>query len=88
MKNEIDSKLILQVFDIIRLKGAKKDESYFLDGIEASNDFDGYTLFMHDAQVQLSYGFHNQYHLEYEKDEHLEQFMLKLKGILAHKSDE
>ena len=84
MKNEIDSKFILQVFEIIRLQGEKKGESYFLEGIEASSDFDGYTLFMHDAQVQLSFGFHNQYHLDYEKEEHLEQFILKLKAIKAN----
>ena len=83
MKNEIDSKLILQVFDIIRLQGEKRGESYFLHGIEASSDFDGYTLFLQDAQVQLSFGFHNQYHLEYSNDEHLQQFMLKLNAIKA-----
>lgn len=83
MKNEIDSKLILQVFDIIRLQGEKRGESYFLQGIEASSDFDGYTLFLQDAQVQLSFGFHNQYHLDYLNDEHLQQFMLKLKAIKA-----
>tara|TARA_R110000868_G_scaffold95100_3_gene261820 strand:+ start:2846 stop:3103 length:258 start_codon:yes stop_codon:yes gene_type:complete len=83
MKNEIDSKLILQVFDIIRLQGEKKGESYFFKGIEGSNDFDGYTLFLQDAQVQLSFGFHNQYHLDYAKEEHLEQFILKLKEIKA-----
>ena len=83
MKNEIDSKLILQVFDIIRLDGEKRGDSYFLNGIEASSDFDGYTVFLKDGQVQLSFGFHNQYHLDYENDEQLQQFMLKLKAIKA-----
>ena len=87
MKNEIDSKFILQVFENIRLLGEKKGESYFLQGIEASSDFDGYTLFLQDAQVQLSFGFHNQYHFDYEKEEHLEQFILKLKAIESSKSD-
>ncbi|KXI28372.1 DUF3081 domain-containing protein [Paraglaciecola hydrolytica] len=85
MKNEIDSKFILQVFEIIRLHGEKKGENYFLQGIEASSDFDGYTLFLQDAQVQLSFGFHNQYHLDYLKEEHLEQFIDKLKAIKSRK---
>jgi hypothetical protein len=38
-------------------------------------------LFIEDAQVQLNFGFHNQYHFNYEKDEHVEQFIKKLKAI-------
>ncbi|MDP5032214.1 MAG: DUF3081 domain-containing protein [Paraglaciecola sp.] len=83
MKNEIDSKFILKVFETIRLKGKKKDEAYFLEGVEASTDFDGYTLFMKDALVELSFGFHNQYHFNYEKEEHAEQFIRKLQAIAA-----
>lgn len=81
MKNEIDSKFILRVFETIRLKGEKKGDSYFLEGIEASTDFDGYTLFLKDALVELSFGFHNQYHFNYEKEEHSEQFIRKLQAI-------
>lgn len=81
MKNDIDSKFILRVFETIRLKGDKKEDVYFLGGIEASSDFDGYTLYLKDALVELSFGFHNQYHLNYEKEEHLEQFIKKLHAI-------
>lgn len=85
MKNEIDSKFVLQVFELIRLHGDKKQDSYILGGIEASTDFDGYTLFLKDALVELSFGFHNQYHLNYAKEEHLEQFIKKLHAIENHK---
>jgi hypothetical protein len=81
MKNELDSKFILQVFELIRQQGEKQDDAYVFKGITASSDFDGYTLFLRDHHVQLSFGFHNQYHLDYEKDEHLEQFVSKLKAI-------
>lgn len=81
MKNEIDSKFILKVFEKIRQHGQTKDAGYLLDGITAYSDFDGYTVFMEDANVKLRFGFHNQYHFDYEKDEHLQQFEKKLKNI-------
>lgn len=81
MKNEIDSKFILNVFEKIRQHGETKDEGYLLGGITAYSDFDGYTVFMEDANVKLRFGFHNQYHFDYEKDEHLQQFEKKLKNI-------
>ncbi len=83
MKNDIDSKFILSVFEIIRQKGELKDEQYFLEGVRGYTDFDGYTIFLEDALVQLRFGFHNQYHFEYEKEQHLEQFLSKLKAIAA-----
>ncbi|MFQ3235688.1 MAG: hypothetical protein ACI9C4_001250 [Paraglaciecola sp.] len=81
MKNEIDSKFILNVFEKIRQNGEVKGEGYLLGGITAYSDFDGYTVFMEDSNVKLRFGFHNQYHLDYEKDDHLQQFEKKLKNI-------
>ncbi len=46
MKNELDSKFLLQVFDKIRQHGSKNDEHYQLNGITAYTDLDGYTLFV------------------------------------------
>jgi hypothetical protein len=81
MKNDIDSKFILSVFDKIVQHGEKKGDEYFLMGLKGFTDFDGYTLFVEDAQVHLHFGFHNQYHFNYEKEEHLENFFKKLKAI-------
>lgn len=81
MKNEIDSKFILNVFEKIRQNGEANGEGYVLNGITAFSDFDGYTVFMEDSKVKLRFGFHNQYHFDYEKEEHLTQFEHKLKGI-------
>jgi hypothetical protein len=81
MKNDIDSKFVLSVFDKIIQHGEKKGEEHFLMGIKVYTDFDGYTLFVEDAQVQLNFGFHNQYHFNYEKEEHCEKFIKKLKAI-------
>jgi hypothetical protein len=81
MKNDIDSKLVLTVFDKIIKHGEKKGDEHFLMGITVYTDFDGYTLFIEDALVKLNFGFHNQYHFDYEKEEHFEKFVKKLKAI-------
>lgn len=81
MKNEIDSKFILNVFEKIRQHGEPKEQGHSLEGVTAFSDFDGYTVFIEDANVKLRFGFHNQYHFDYEKEEHLTQFEHKLKTI-------
>ena len=81
MKNDIDSKLVLRVFDKIIQHGEKKGDEHFLMGIKGYTDFDGYTLFIEDALVHLNFGFHNQYHFDYEKEEDFEKFIKKLKAI-------
>lgn len=81
MKNELDNRFILSVFDKISKHGKIVQGSFLLDGIKAYTDHDGYTLFIEDALVQLQLGFHNQYHFAYERKEHREQFEKKLKQI-------
>lgn len=81
MKNELDSRFILSVFEKIRQHGEKSGDTYILDGVKAYTDLDGYTVYLEDAFVSLRFGFHNQYHFDYEKSEHLEKFELKLKAI-------
>lgn len=81
MQNELDAKLVLRVFEKIRQNGKKETDLYFLDGVEAKSDFDGYTLYLSDATVNLSFGFHNQYHYEYQTSEQLAQFEKKLNYI-------
>jgi hypothetical protein len=81
MKNDIKSKFVLSVFEKIRQHGKKQQESYTLGGLKAFTDFDGYTVFIEDALVNLRFGFHNQYHFEYAKEEHFEQFIKKMTAI-------
>ncbi len=80
-KNELDSKFLLQVFDKIRQHGAKENEQYKLNGITAFTDHDGYTLYIEDVNVKLQFGFHNQYHFDYDSKEQYESFEKKLKQI-------
>ena len=81
MKNELDTKLILRVFDKITQHGEKQDSAHMLNGVKAFTDFDGYTVYIEDALVKLSFGFHNQYHFDYEKTSDFEAFEKKLKSI-------
>ncbi len=81
MKNELQSKFLLAVFDKIRQHGEQKEGAYHLDGIKAYTDFDGYTLYIEDALVKLSFGFHNQYHFDYESSSQYDAFEKKLKAI-------
>jgi hypothetical protein len=83
MKNELDSRFLLAVFEKIRLNGKNENGQYSLEGVKAFTDFDGYTLFIEDALVKLSFGFHNQYHFDYESSSHYEAFEKKLKNIVA-----
>lgn len=81
MKNELESKLLLSVFDKVRTHGVQADRQYHLDGITVFTDHDGYTLFIEDALVKLRFGFHNQYVFDYLKEEHKQAFEKKLKAI-------
>lgn len=79
MKNELDNKKLLRVFDKIRNNGKRHDdETYHLEGLKAFTDFDGYTVFIEDATVKLSFGFHNQYHYEYDNNDQLQAFEKKV----------
>ncbi|MCF2947428.1 DUF3081 domain-containing protein [Paraglaciecola aquimarina] len=82
MKNDIDSKFILAAFEKIRRHGKQEDQKYLLEGVIAYTDFDGYTIFLEDALVKLSFGFHNQYNFDYESSDHFESFQKKLQSIV------
>ena len=81
MQNELDTKLLLRVFEKIRLHGKRNDEQYHLEGITAFSDFDGYTIYLKDAKVQMSFGFHNTYHFDYNAQKDFAEFEKKLAYI-------
>lgn len=81
MQNEVDAKFLLRVFDKITKFGEKRDSAYFLDGVQGFSDFDGYTIYLQDAKVKLSFGFHNTYHFDYDNQSDFNDFEKKLKNI-------
>ena len=83
MKNDVESKFLLGVFEKIRQHGETVNRQYLLEGITAYNDHDGYTLFIEDSLVKLRFGFHNQYIFDYAKEDHKAAFEKKLQYIDA-----
>ena len=88
MQNELDSKFLLRVFEKIRTKGEQTKDGHRLEGVTAFSDFDGYTVFLQDAKVKMSFGFHNTYHFDYESSSDYADFEKKLKYIDSHFNDE
>ncbi|MET1255702.1 DUF3081 family protein [Aliikangiella maris] len=81
MKNRLDLQLALRAFQKIIDFGTKKDNEYILNGLIASTDFDGYTLFIRDEHVCLSIFFHHKYELDSDNQIHNLQFFEKMENI-------
>lgn len=81
MKNEIDILQVMRVFEKIRSQGEARDDGHYLDGVTARSDFDGYTLYLSDAQSTLTVFFHNKYHFDYPSEQALEDFTKRLHAI-------
>lgn len=81
MKNEIDYRLVLDVFEKIHTHGKAEQGAHVLEGITASTDFDGYTVFLEGHRTKLRLEFHNKYHLDYESARDFDAFMRKLEQI-------
>lgn len=74
MKNSIDIKQLLNVFNKVTREGVKKEDRYVLNQIVAWTDFDGYTCFMEYKDVKITIYFHNKYHVEAPNERSLEAF--------------
>ncbi|MBD1583879.1 DUF3081 family protein [Pseudoalteromonas sp. S16_S37] len=81
MKNDLDSKTILSVYEYIQKHGEVTPEGKFFDGITAFSDIDAYTIYFQGSGVLMRYGFHNTYHLDYEHDKHKDDFIAKIDAI-------
>ncbi len=81
MKNEIDSKWIMRVFERIQQCGEQTDEGKHYEGITAYSDIDGYTLYLQGSGVLMRYGFHNTYHLDYDVESQKDAFLKKCTAI-------
>lgn len=81
MKNELDSKMILRVFEFINQHGESVENRKCFDGVYAFTDYDGYTIYLKSSNVTLSLGFHNTYHLDYESPAHKDSFYQSIQRI-------
>lgn len=78
MKNHIDLKHSLSVFNYICEHGERDSGKYQLEGVSAWHDFDGYTCYLQFNQVTLSMFFHGKYQLEYATQAEFNAFELKI----------
>ncbi len=81
MKNQVDLKHSLSVFNFICEKGQRINNKYEFEGLTAWSDFDGYTCYLAFNQVTLTMFFHGKYHLSYDKASQFTAFNNKLKSI-------
>ncbi len=81
MKNNLESKHILRVYEYIQQHGEPYELGKHLEGITAFSDIDGYTIYLQGNGVLLRFGFHNKYDLEYEHSKLKEEFLKKLDVI-------
>ena len=82
MKNELDNKLILKAFHLIREKGEKSQQGHIFEGVTAYTDYDGYTIYFETRGVVMSFGFHNTYHLDYQSERDKKDFLKKMNYIV------
>jgi hypothetical protein len=81
MKNELDTKLMLDAYEKIQTHGEARQGRHYLDGIEAYTDHDGYTVFLEGYGVTLTLQFHSSYHLNYENQSQVDKFIRAVKNI-------
>ena len=81
MKNELDTHLILDVYEIVHTHGEHNGDEYELEGIKVSTDHDGYTVYLSGHGVEMRLEFHNKYHLDYQTERQLDLFTRKLEQL-------
>ncbi|KZN46235.1 DUF3081 domain-containing protein [Pseudoalteromonas luteoviolacea] len=87
MKNELNSNLILKVYEHIRQQGQEYEEGKQFEGITAFSDPDGYTIYLKGSGVFLRFGFHNTYQFNYDKESQKADFMKKVHYIASMLDD-
>ena len=79
--SDIDTHLAVRAFQILREKGQPRDGEYHYGGLSGSTDFDGYTVFLHDENVDLTVFFKHRFTLDCSKPEDLEVFKRKVQSV-------
>lgn len=81
MKNSLDVKRCLLIFDKILKQGEKNGEKYLLKGLEAWTDFDGYNCYLSFNNVIVTIMFHSKYDIQFESQDALLKFEKKLQAF-------
>ncbi|MGB5324096.1 MAG: DUF3081 family protein [Pseudomonadales bacterium] len=81
MREKIDVRRALQVFNFILEHGQKGENVYRYNGLNAASAVDGYTISLYNDYVRLDILFHNRFTLDYSNEKELEQFCEKIDAI-------
>lgn len=85
MQNEVDAKLLLNVFAKVEKHGSAINNElgagYELDGITVNSGFDGYEVYLSNGKVQLTLGFHHKWHSDATSEADMDAFVKQLKKI-------
>ena len=84
MQNELNNKVVLEVFDKIRNFGEPYEDGHILEGIIASSDFEGYSVLLSGSGVTSQLNFHQSYKFDYASEKLKSQFMEKIDYIHRH----
>ncbi len=88
MKNELDGKLLLNVYAKVEKHGqavtTANGAGFSLDGLTVSQGFDGYEVYFSTAKVQLTLGFHHKWHCDAQNEKDMDAFMDLIKHINNH----
>lgn len=78
MKEKVDVRQALRVFQYVSDSGQPHPGGYRLDGVTASNEQDGYTVVLDDGKVCLRLGFHNSYSVDFDSRHDFNEFLAHL----------
>ncbi|GDY24797.1 DUF3081 family protein [Agarivorans sp. Toyoura001] len=81
MQRVVDVNLALRVYEKITRLGIKQGEGYLYQGLQASSDWDGYTIVLSNQQLDLSVFFHNKYQFSVHDDKAIDSFIKQLKHL-------
>ncbi len=86
MENQIDTKLCLKVFNLVRTHGDKRESVYHYQNVKVWTDFDGYTCYLQYGNAILTLLFHGKYQFEYPSSNDFELFIKKITQLASANS--
>ncbi|MAZ66295.1 MAG: hypothetical protein CMF25_04230 [Kangiellaceae bacterium] len=84
MKNILDTKRLLSVYQKIEKCGTREEGGMYYEGMHASTDHDGYRVYLSDGKVTVQLGFHHAYAVDAPSRLDLDNFQARLRYIDTH----
>lgn len=83
--HEFNLSFALKSFSKIAQLGVRKDGGHIYNGIMAQSSYDGYTITLSNADVELSIFFHNKHKITFKNKLALDDFLAKIENIAKQK---